>query len=152
MNCTNCNAETSNAKFCSRSCSNSYTNKAVPKRKRTTLCKIEGCECLTKSYRHNLCEAHWQEHLLTRMDHQTLAEVTYKHLHLSSAFALVRDRARKKFPKCPCQKCGYDKHTEVCHIKPIASFPETALVIEVNDPSNLIRLCPNCHWELDNLK
>ena len=33
----------------------------------------------------------------------------------------------------------------------IHSFNENSLVSEVNDISNLIPLCPNCHWEFDNL-
>lgn len=50
-----------------------------------------------------------------------------------------------------CSKCGYDKHVEICHIKPIHTFSEDTLLTEINDVSNLIALCPNCHWELDNL-
>lgn len=49
-----------------------------------------------------------------------------------------------------CVNCGYDKHVEVCHIKAIKDFDLCATVGEVNDPSNLILLCPNCHWEFDN--
>lgn len=50
----------------------------------------------------------------------------------------------------PCAVCGYSQHVELCHIKSIRSFPETATIGEVNDPSNVIQLCPNHHWELDN--
>lgn len=49
-----------------------------------------------------------------------------------------------------CKYCGYDKHVEVCHIKPIQDFPDDAMYIaEINAPENLIKLCPNHHWELD---
>jgi len=51
-----------------------------------------------------------------------------------------------------CRLCGYDKHFEVAHIKPISEFPEDTLLTVVNDPTNLMPLCPNCHWEFDNLK
>jgi hypothetical protein len=51
-----------------------------------------------------------------------------------------------------CSKCGYDKHFEVAHIEPISKFPPETLLTVVNDPSNLMALCPNCHWEFDNLK
>lgn len=58
-------------------------------------------------------------------------------------------RTRNKYAK-KCEKCGYDKHVEVCHIKPIHSFDlETSLEV-INDKNNLIILCPNCHWEFDN--
>lgn len=46
-----------------------------------------------------------------------------------------------------CFVCGYSKHFEVCHIKPIASFADEALVSEINSLSNLSILCRNCHWE-----
>jgi len=55
-----------------------------------------------------------------------------------------------KIPKV-C-KCGYNTHVEVCHIKPINSFSDDTLMGVVNSKDNLVYLCPNCHWELDNLK
>lgn len=50
----------------------------------------------------------------------------------------------------PCANCGYSKHVELCHIKAVASFDDNAFIGEVNHPNNIIQLCPNCHWELDN--
>jgi len=49
-----------------------------------------------------------------------------------------------------CQICGYDKHVDICHIKGISSFPDSATLREVNDPANLAALCKNHHWELDH--
>lgn len=49
-----------------------------------------------------------------------------------------------------CFKCGYDKHIEICHIKPVSQFSLESTIKEVNDTNNLILLCPNCHWEFDN--
>ena len=46
--------------------------------------------------------------------------------------------------------CGYYKHIEICHIKPIRDFPLDTPILEVNDLSNLIGLCPTHHWEFDN--
>jgi predicted HNH restriction endonuclease len=51
-----------------------------------------------------------------------------------------------------CSKCNYDKHIEVCHIKPIKDFDINTPILTVNAISNLLLLCPNCHWEHDNLK
>ena len=68
-------------------------------------------------------------------------------------FDVVRQRARnfsKYFHELKCANCGYDKHYEVCHIKAISSFDLDSSLYEVNHPSNLIHLCPNCHWELDH--
>lgn len=83
----------------------------------------------------------------------TLKDATYTLHHKSSAYALVRTRARAIASKLgwnSCKICGYNKHIEVAHIKSISSFGEDTLVSIINDPSNLVPLCPNCHWELDN--
>jgi len=66
----------------------------------------------------------------------------------------VRDHAkrvmREELKDAKCARCGYSKHIEICHLKPIKDFSEDTLLITVNDKSNLVLLCPNCHWELDN--
>jgi 5-methylcytosine-specific restriction endonuclease McrA len=85
---------------------------------------------------------------------QQLKDIIYtgSHLHPSSKFALARLRARAamKHYKRICQACGYSKHVEVCHLKPLSSF-DLDTESSFNDDSNLLLLCPNCHWELDNL-
>jgi len=69
------------------------------------------------------------------------------------AINTIRAKARALCNKYPniCMNCGYNKHVEVCHIHPISLFPMDAAIDEINDLSNLVLLCPNCHWELDNL-
>ncbi len=84
----------------------------------------------------------------------TLKEAIYEKHHKSSAYALVRSRARsltKKW-KIPmvCMSCGYNKHVEICHVKPISEFAEDSTLSVINDKENLLVLCPNCHWEFDN--
>ena len=56
----------------------------------------------------------------------------------------MRSRARKEMNKLPqiCMKCGYDKHVEVCHIKPISQFSEDTLLSTINDRANLLLLIP----------
>lgn len=85
-------------------------------------------------------------------DDLTLLQAKYDKHHRSSAWALVRWRARSLCEKLPqvCYNCGYDKHVEVCHIKAIASYSPDTLVSTVNSVDNLVLLCPNCHWEFDN--
>ena len=83
----------------------------------------------------------------------TLSEAIYDKHHKSSAFALVRTRARtiaKNLGMNKCKKCGYDKHVEIAHIKPISSFPLDTKISEINNSKNLMPLCPNCHWEFDH--
>jgi len=72
----------------------------------------------------------------------------------SNKFSVIRKRARTKCESAnkldKCQKCGYDKHVEVCHIKPISAFNLEDSIEQVNSWDNLLILCPNCHWEHDN--
>lgn len=155
--CVNCNKETKNPKFCSRSCAAIYNNKHAPtvinnRRKKTKKCRV--CSGLIYSFQTFCKGCRDSAYLITHPD-TTLADVIYRKHHKSSAFSLVRRRARtiaKHQGWKACSKCGYDKHIEICHIKSISSFPETALVSEVNALDNLLPLCPNCHWEHDNLK
>lgn len=66
----------------------------------------------------------------------------------------VRDHAkrimREELKGAVCLRCGYSNHVEICHLRPIKDFDPDDLLIKVNDRSNLVLLCPNCHWELDN--
>lgn len=92
------------------------------------------------------------------MGHKTLGEYrnleSVKGKHPSWVYAHVRGMARSKFKKLlslPCAHCGYSKHVELAHVKPLSSFPDSALLSEINSEENVIQLCPNCHWEFDNL-
>lgn len=143
--CMNCGTLTNNPKFCSRSCSTTAANKNKPKRiAKIYTCFSCGCQV---QRRRTVCDE------CTTPKDMTLEEAIYTKHHRSSAFALVRSRARLviKGREKVCAHCGYSKHVEVCHIKAISDYPlETKLSI-INNPENLLLLCPNCHWEFDNL-
>jgi hypothetical protein len=143
-NCFKCKIKTSNPKFCSRSCSASYNNSVSPKRKRENQCfKCKKPIVSSRKY----CEV-----CRTYPEDITLKQAIYTRHHKSSAYALVRARARAVIAKhgvSKCQKCSYSKHVEAAHIKAISSFDEETLLSAINHPSNLISLCPNCHWEFD---
>lgn len=74
--------------------------------------------------------------------------------NIYNAHAKVRVYARSKYNKSGLPKvcfiCGYSKHYEICHIKPVKYFPDTATLGEINEITNLVALCPNCHWEFDH--
>lgn len=147
MNCVHCNKETNNPKYCSRSCSATHTNTSHPKRKPTGKCKT-CAKVIHKGKR--FCS---KECKPIHISDIKLQDIIYTNHHKSSAFALVRSHARqtaKKLGFNKCSKCGYDKHFEVCHIKAIASFPLDTLISVINNPNNLVPLCPNCHWEHDH--
>lgn len=155
--CLLCGKETSNPKFCSKSCS-AKSNNRTPKRKLSRTCSK--CSNLIRNWRSTLCEEHFQNEQMNKSDfikNLTIADYSnrdsVKHLHKSSQFAHIRGLNRtwnKELTKLPCKICGYSKHVELAHIKAISSFPETAKLSEVNSKDNVVQLCPNCHWEFDN--
>ncbi len=90
----------------------------------------------------------------SKADNFTLGDKRYDKL-ASSRYGYIRYRARmmgKVLDFKSCRNCGYDKHFEVCHIKSVSDFTDSTLISEINNPDNLIPLCPNCHWEFDNGK
>lgn len=106
-------------------------------KKRTKRCKF----CNTIFIQNNIRES-------------TLADVTYEHLHSSSAYAKIRTQARSIANKLgwkKCVICGYDKHVEIDHIRSISSFDKDTKISIINDKSNLRPLCRNCHWEVHHL-
>ena len=159
MLCTACGTLTTNPKFCSRSCSATYTNKLNPKRITKKTCTV--CGDKTFSYRHSKCLLHWNEYLESKKDeyrHKTLGE--YRNLQSvkgkgsSQVNSHIRLFARiwlKPLTKLPCRKCGYSKHVQLAHIRAVSDFADNELLSQVNAESNVIPLCPNCHWEFDNL-
>ena len=69
----------------------------------------------------------------------------------SNTYDAIRKNARaysKHFFPAKCMICDYDKHYEVCHVKDLKDFTREETVYEVNNKTNLIHLCPNCHWFL----
>lgn len=144
--CAYCKKLTENPKFCSRSCSTTVANTAKPKR------IAESHYCLKCQIELPNKRSYCDDCLIP--EDVTLSEAIYTKHHRSSAFALVRTRARsltRKWPKI-CKYCGYSKHVEVCHIKPISEYPLNTMISAINNPCNLILLCPNCHWEFDHEK
>jgi len=150
--CLECASPTKNAKFCCRSCATSHNNRARPKRKPEHKCVDCGKPINAKRAR---CREHYEIWRQKRVvEDMTLSEAIYTKHHRSSAYALVRTRARaaaKKLGLDKCQKCGYDKHVEISHVKGISTFEGHTLLSVINSQNNLMALCPNCHWEFDNL-
>lgn len=156
MNCLNCNTLTKNPKFCSRSCAATINNQLSPKRKINKLCLY--CTEQVKDYRSNKCLYHHTQYGNTLLADKSLEEVqsrlSTRNKHRSWINAAIRNHNRvhnKGLLKLPCAKCGYSKHVELAHIKGISEFLPSTLVKEINSPTNVIQLCPNCHWEFDNL-
>ena len=96
-------------------------------------------------------------HRLKRYGYKPQNEIRIKDLVRrkgASRYDIVRQWARRdalKDIELPCcERCGYNKHVEVAHRKPVSDFSEETLISEVNSKENLMLLCPNCHWEFDH--
>jgi hypothetical protein len=156
--CTNCHKDTENPRFCCRSCAAIFNNKNFPKRKKIKK-KCKKCESTIYKSGSRFCKIHADEYKnrSIQIESKTIGEYrnkeSIKELHVSSKHVHVRGLARNKYKflvNQPCKNCGYDKHVELCHIKPVRDFDDNALISEVNHINNIIQLCPNCHWEFDN--
>ena len=153
MNCTACGIETANPKFCSRSCSARITGSLYPKRKKKVwLCISCGVET---SSRRKYCGACYGTQCRVDYSSRTLAE--YKNVagsrnsYQTIVRAHARSIARAAGKLDSCLECGYTHQVDCCHVKPVADFSEDATLAVVNAVDNLVGLCPNHHWELDNL-
>lgn len=133
--------------FCSPGCSRKSHNPKPLKKKCLT------CKCLIqKRYTH--CRP-CKSKILLEKSVRPISKMTYKKPKFkSNQYTLIRCAAKHvvKGREKKCIRCGYDKHVEVCHIKPISSFDPSTSITIVNHPDNLILLCPNCHWEYDQTK
>lgn len=141
--------------FCSRSCATSFNNTKSPKRKLTRICSE--CTETVFTYRHTRCEKHHNMFKQNRYINKTIGEyrsklsVSGKHPSwVHSHIRLFAKSWNKDLIKLPCAKCEYARHVELAHIKGISTYPDTTLLSVVNSKTNLIQLCPTCHWEFDN--
>jgi hypothetical protein len=157
MKCTHCNKDTSNPKFCSRSCANTHANLANPKRK-LAIRECINCGCIVNrktytDYNHfcGACRRERDYKLCTIGKYRNKASVAGKHPSWLHVHVRSFNRSwNKTLLTKPCMICGYNKHVELHHIRPISDFPDDTLLGEVNHPDNVVQLCPNCHWEVES--
>jgi 5-methylcytosine-specific restriction endonuclease McrA len=151
---TEFSAKDSRRIYCSSSCAAKINGKLFPKRKMTKKCKECG-KLIASCYTYCPDCIQSNKHLKSK---KLLRDMTIEEFENrsewrgSNRYSHIRYDSRKTAESIPnaCKVCGYSKHVEVCHVKPISSFPKTTLIKDVNEIENLIKLCPNCHWEFDN--
>lgn len=148
--CLNCNCETSNPKFCSKSCSVTHNNTTKPKRNQEGSCRI--CNSII-STRYKYC-SDCKKAGVDRVDWKSITIEELTNRFGINKHSKIRYHSRKEYfrnyRENSCENCGYNLHIEVCHIKPIKDFKLNSKLAEINSIDNLIALCPNCHWEFDN--
>jgi hypothetical protein len=144
--------------FCSRSCANRYNNRIRPKRKRKQKFCIKCGDFIDKDRdnRRKLCDKCLVDKLFVLKNMSLKEYRDYIGLKKMSS-CRFSDRIKylnriwnKNILKLPCQCCGYTRHTELSHKKPISKFSENDKLSEVNSAENNIVLCPTHHWEYDN--
>jgi 5-methylcytosine-specific restriction endonuclease McrA len=148
INCKFCGELTKNPVFCSSSCAAKFNNVQHPKRFLEGLCISCGKPIPRRDTYCSDCNPYKVDWSAV-----TLGEIKARRKY--QKYTQVREHARRlyissKNTSDKCCLCGYDKHLEVCHIKPIYTFDDSTPISVVNSLNNLIGLCPNCHWELDH--
>ena len=152
--------EASGKVFCSSSCSATWNNKGKqknpPKSRVCVKCNDvyyrinDNHSIYCNKCRNNLDKSIIDSSLTVK---ECIEKIALKGKHPSWKKAYIRNRncyMNKSIKGGPCQVCGYSKHTELAHIKPISSFPETAIISEINSSDNILVLCPNHHREFDS--
>jgi hypothetical protein len=93
-------------------------------------------------------------HLKATVHLRTKSEMFQKGKNWQSCRNIIRRHACAAYLKSGkpmvCYECGYSTHVEICHITAVSEFPGNSLIGEINDPINLVALCPTHHWEFDN--
>lgn len=145
--CINCDNLTKNPKFCCRPCGAEYNNKNYIKRKPIFKNHCRNC---------NQPISHLHTHCLDCRNNNFIKTKYTEGLECRKyAYALIRREARKlakKHNMLSCAICGYSKHVEIAHIKAVSLFAPQTPITEINALENLIPLCRNHHWELDQNK
>lgn len=133
-------------------CNNSFKKEGNTKRCDVCREKDKNKECVNcgqpnKRTRSEFCS--WDCRTIHTMKNETVGDLS--RYSEQNKYRAIRDKAHGLYKKdaTSCQNCGYDKHVEICHITPIRDFDVNSSVWEVNCPSNILILCPNCHWEFD---
>lgn len=144
-------------KFCNKSCSARWSNKFVVKRHGPPPVLAGNCKkCGTSIHnKYRYCRGCSPKKTPPSLfERLTIARVVYceSGVITSNHYSRIRHHSKNILKDIPrvCAKCGYSKHVELCHKKPISSFPVDTLISVVNSRDNLCLLCPNCHWELDH--
>jgi HNH endonuclease len=154
-------SEVRKKKFCRQSCAASYNNqrrtrRSRPRQLKKSLCRDCGCLIPSRRGLRKLCDRCL---LLFRLPggvafpDRTKGDLFAQRSHWQSARCSIREHASQVYRQSglplQCFACGYNLHVEIAYRRPVSDFPSTATMREINALSNLVALCRNHHWELD---
>lgn len=143
MKCQQCNHETNNPKFCSRSCAVKYNNHICPKRQRNIAyckyCNKEQSRTATK-YCNNVCQRAMEQ---TKFIERWLAG---NETGISGQYEISQHIKRYLFDKYnnKCSQCGWSQVNQYTHRIP-QEVDHIDGNFQNNKEDNLRLLCPNCH-------
>lgn len=137
-------------KFCSMSCSASYTNKKFPKRKkkkRLNACLNCGKETYNEKYCSDICQGQYEykQYILSWKNGEVDG--------LRGKYGISSRIRRYLFEKYnnSCQCCGWGKENIFTHKIPLEVHHIDGNPFN-NSEENLQLLCPNCHSLTENYK
>jgi len=148
--CTNCNKETSNPKFCSKSCSNGFHNKENPKRRPEHSCTICGKPV---NAQHRICSDECRKRRKVLSTERTAA-ASYSH---TKRFRKNQKNRAVEYLGGKCTLCGYNKCNQSLdfhHKNPttkefsISQNCNRSWSKMVKELDKCIILCRNCHGEV----
>ena len=156
--CLKCETKTKNNKFCSQKCAASFNNQVSNGRKIGRKRKVKICKRCGKQEipTRKLCCDNCKFLIKTNDGYKYFNQVTKSMIATNDTqkYRRIRNHARVIAKDAgllnKCHECGYSLHVECCHLKGINSFPDSALVSEINAISNLLGFCGNHHWEFDH--
>lgn len=148
--CLNCNLLPAKNKFCSRSCSASYNNSIIPRRKPEHKCIV--CGKPTPATK-RICSKDCRDEKYNL--HTTIGELKSKSVRDAQVYNTLRQRSRRialqtMVMECQEEACNWTEHVEVCHIKALCDLDDSTTVAQATGHWNFILLCPNHHWKFDH--
>lgn len=112
MLCINCNAETNNPKFCSRSCVAIYNNKTIPKRQPTGTCKDCDVKIPASHKRCKHCDSQFKRDFIASLRAPLVANATGEtkkcsccHQVLPNTIQFFYYNKVKQLPHSKCKQC-----------------------------------------------
>jgi len=147
-------------RFCNKSCAAVFNNLGRDENKARYHCKW--CGRLSKGW---YCNKKCKDKFYIRQNKPpkpkrkyladfTKAEVFAKNKTYASARSTIQSHARNHYKKNAsldmCIHCGYTIGIDVCHIRDVCDFPDTAYIREINALENMTALCKRHHHEFDN--
>jgi hypothetical protein len=166
LKCNNCqkifernkkDVKPNKSSYCSRKCALTNASHIKYKDHKKTITYCVSCNCVIDNRsKKKMCMSCHNTSTKTKIENLTIGDIKNKHksrkfLHwYTSEIRNFNRDWNKHLLLLPCQVCGYSRKIHLAHIKPICSFPDSALLKEINSESNNLVLCPNHHSEFDD--